>query len=472
MFRLFLAASMHMCAWLATASLVITPFLSTVPQVRAAPRAESPSPLSSAIKTTEFVFDVQIPRSDISAVVLAYKTRWAENAALIRKSINGVATLGGHISYIEGPSRELVEPIEPAWLLRGENTISFLQNSFGQNPGVEYPRLLVRATNGGGQHTDHVILPKDPSGLPRWRIGATGWSIQMPEVQDEDFQRHELNEPIEIIYPADGAHFGDRALIRGRVRTDAGFTQPLVRVAGRAVPHEFGQFEAIIDRPSNLVASDPWRVLVSVDYVNGKSVRKIVALSRPAESVLDRPAERIVTLGVAQAKAEAFGTRLALASPGEEVQLSVRCNRYLETPAADLGMLNNTSGPCASFEVRRLRGASPTTIGIPALLENLPFGFEPKRSRAFTYDSARHIWLAQADSFVDVENKTTVSTLRDQSVKIVTGVLKLDDNTEIKPEPPTSGHSPTSPKWMCSPVTLRWIRPWYRHRARRAPRCL
>ena len=351
---------------------------------------------------------------------------------LIRKSLNGVASLGGHVSYVESPSHELAEAIEPARLRRGANTIRFLRNSFGQDPEIEYPRMLVRALNREGNSTYHVILPRERDGMPRLRFGATGWSIEMPDLR-EDFQRHEPKEPLDIIYPAAGTHFGDRALIRGRVRTGDGFPRPLVRVAGRAVPHDLGQFEAIVDRPADLAAGESWRIPVSVNYANGTSVQTIVALSKPAALLLDRPAERTLMLDGTRTQAEAFGARLALASPAESVELSVRCNRHLETPAADPDMLNNTFGPCASFEVRRLRGSSPITIGIPALLENLPSGFEPMRSRAFTYDGARQIWLAQADSFVDVENKTTVSTLRDESAKIVTGVLKLDDSADIKP---------------------------------------
>jgi hypothetical protein len=390
--------------------------------------------LPHAVKTTQFVFDLERPISEITGAVLVYRTRWAESPALIRKSVNGIASLGGHVSYVEGPKRELSESIEPARLRRGANVINFLRNSFGQDPGIEHPRLLIRATNRAGESTYHVILPQDRDGMPRWRIGATGGSIQMPDLLDPDFWRHELKEPLEIIYPVDGTHFGDRGLIRGRIRTGAGFTGPLVRVAGRAIANHFGQFEAIVDRPADLAASEAWRIPVSVQYANGTSVQTTVVLSKPAASMLDWPAERILVLDGRQTQGDAFGTRIALADPAEPVEVSVRCNRYLETPAPDPGMLNNTSGPCASFEVRRLRGASPITIGIPALLERLPFGFEPKRSRAFTYDGARQIWLAQADSFVDVENKTTVSTLRDQSAKIVAGVLKLDDNTEIKPQ--------------------------------------
>jgi hypothetical protein len=434
MLRLLCAFSAHVCAWIATAAFTFTPIFSSISQTRAAPPADGPLVLPSTVKPTEFVFDVQLPTSEITGVLLAYRTRWAENPALFRKRINDVVSQGGHVSYVEGASRELSEPIEPAHLRRGANTISFLRNSFGQAPDIEHPRLLVRVTNRANESTYYVILPQDRDGMPRWRIGAAGGAIQMPDLHDADFQRHEPKEPLEITYPADGAYFGDRALISGRVRTSAGFNRPIIRVAGRAVPHNFGQFETIVDRPAELRAGERWRVPVSVDYANGMSIQRFVELSKVAQSVLDRPTERTLVLDAMQAQAEAFGARLALASPSERVELAVRCNRYLETPAADPGMLNNTSGPCASFEVRRLRGASPITIGIPALLDSLPFGFEPKRSRAFTYDGARQIWLAQADSFVDVENKTTVSTLRDQSAKIVTGVLKLDDNTEIKPQ--------------------------------------
>jgi hypothetical protein len=139
------------------AAITFTPIFSTILQTRAALGPDTPSVLPSPVNTAEFVFDLQLPTSEITGAVLAYRTRWAESPALIRKSLNGVASLGGHVSYIEGPSRELSEAIEPARLRRGANAISFLRNSFGQDPEIEHPRLLVRTTNRADEIAPFVV---------------------------------------------------------------------------------------------------------------------------------------------------------------------------------------------------------------------------------------------------------------------------------------------------------------------------
>src|SRR5262245_46626170 len=143
MFRLLCVVSAHACTWVATLAFTFAPILSAISQVRAAPRADSPSVLPSVAKATEFVFDLRLSGAEVTGAVLACRTRWAESPALIRKTLNGVASLGGHVSYVEGPGRELAEAIEPTRLRRGSNTIRFLRNGFGQDPEIEHPRLLV-----------------------------------------------------------------------------------------------------------------------------------------------------------------------------------------------------------------------------------------------------------------------------------------------------------------------------------------
>src|SRR5262245_39053625 len=108
MLRLLCADGGKIFAWLTAPAFTFTPTFLTISQARSAPGGNAPSVLLNLINAAQFIFGPKLPATEITGAAVAYRTRWAESSTVVRKSINGVASLGRHVSYVQGQSREIL----------------------------------------------------------------------------------------------------------------------------------------------------------------------------------------------------------------------------------------------------------------------------------------------------------------------------------------------------------------------------
>jgi RHS repeat-associated protein len=387
------------------------------------------------LQKSYFTFEIAPDFGQVDGAELIYLTPSAQTSAGIRRSINGGAAFGGLLQEASFINREIVEPISAGLLRRGRNSVVFMPNDFGEVPEIKMVRLQLHTIDRFGKRGTQIISPID-TGIERFRRPVNFVPDQRPlEHLVSTIDVKEIpTQVIDIAYPMEGSFFGDRALVRGAIRGDAAKSGFSLTIAGRLVPHEGGTFEAINDRPDVLAAQGAWSVDVAIALPDGRKMSRTVTLTRSEpDAYLSRATEKTVDLGPGRPAETAFGAKIRLASRGEGGQVLVRCNRFVDTPAATEGLLNVTAEPCASYRIQRLGNTGPLAVEIPSRLANLPNGFREKQAKSFRYSEPDRVWIAMAESFVDIDNKSTMTTLRDQTATIVSGVLKDDSAVDRAP---------------------------------------
>lgn len=417
-------------------------FVSNLDVIRSANAASIAHPLTSQkadgspTQLQSFFFNVPIDPAAIERAELVYNAPGARTPAGTRRSINGRAPFGGFLHEDVTGATEVVEPIAADALRHGVNSIVFLPNAYGDASFVQKPRLQVQAVDPSGKLGTQIIQPLGFETDRRLR--AISFSDNSPSI-DRLISAIDVKErrkqTIDISYPVDGSHFGDRALVRGIVHGVVAGAGLRLTIGGRRIPHDLGMFEAIIERPTGVLsqgredAANPtdWSVMVEASFADGRTASRALTFTRPQrEASLSQAPEVTLSLRSDAPFLSAFGAKVGLTEGFQDGQVSVRCNRFTETPESSDGLLNVTMGQCTSYRIQRLGATGPVSVELPARLVNLPRAFESKQARVFSYSERNRVWAALAESVVDVQNSSTVSTLREQSATIVSGVLKDD----------------------------------------------
>lgn len=120
-------------------------------------------------------------------------------------------------------------------------------------------------------------------------------------------------------------------------------------------------------------------------------------------------------------------TGIQLASLGPEINLLVSCHEKTRTHQR----IANVTAGCAAFSIL---SSSPVSLSIPYDTSKLPEGVDEGEIRIFKETEVASTGpMAPIDSYLDQQNKTTITTFSEQSGRFITGVLKPGERPEKAP---------------------------------------
>lgn len=378
---------------------------------------------------TEIAFDVPTNISEIIGARLYYSTLGASNSTGLRRSVNGSLPFGGYVDAQNERENRITDDLDPRLVKKGANIIHFTTGDNSVRPSVYNATVLLFGKDSSGNISARWIEPR-LSLTNSLFTRATYLRNYADDLDGLNIPLTDRSTKIKIIYPVDGSYFGSRALIRGRVTAGVD-TRTSIRIGNQVVANSAGEFEAIVDRPEG--SGGPWKVDVDAQIEGGKSAHTTVVLNMPRPAfLLSAPRKSTVSLRPGGSEATAFGLKVSLIE-GDPQGITVRCNRAVESPAVDGGIISTVVGECTSYRLRRKEHGGRIRIAIPSSITRLPPGSDGSRGQLFKYDETETRWASLANSFVDIENKSTVGTLRDQTGTFVSGTIKLDNKYLAEP---------------------------------------
>ncbi|HMB53430.1 MAG TPA: SpvB/TcaC N-terminal domain-containing protein, partial [Thermoanaerobaculia bacterium] len=369
-----------------------------------------------------FTLHLDADPSSLGRAYLSYRVDGLADGAAAARSLNGLPPTGG-FAAAGAAEAVVVEEIDPRWLRRGDNTLTFTATAGGSPPSVptDLRWLLSRGAAGGGA-TYEVREPRllltagkaTAAAAPRLVVSLLRGEERGAYLRGFLAPHPTVGEAAELF--VDGRH-----------------------VAGALAAGD-GGFEVYVPRGDSGTA--PQRVEVEVVFADGSRLtRRWLAGRRVAGAAAGRAAATELRVAPGEEKAlELDGARLVVdrRAVGREVKLSMRALAGHQVPPMNGGMYNVTA-PHAGLRMgpHGMRFARPVRFEIPFAPELLPQGTTAEDVRTFYFDEASGRWVALPRLTVDAAAGRVVSAT-DHFTDFVNAVLVAPD------EPAAPGFAPNS----------------------------
>ena len=290
-------------------------------------------------------------------VWLKYELDGVQDYTAVSRSVNDQFAAGGYLVKKRQGWALQKERLSTSWLKKGDNIIRF-------------------------------TLPE-----------AAGYSYRIKNLSIE-IAAPEANESSVIITQPTADYYDNKGYIRGFIK-GAGRSKATVTVDGKAARVWKGAFEAVVNRPADVMGN--WQSLIEVRYADGSKKTQMVqfaeekkadyhfaltnGISHTQKLILQNQAAALSVAGAAITIPK--GALVSTAT------VSVTTLRFVDIPALDAGMINVTRGAAGyRFLPHGTLFSKEARLALDYEAGKIPDGYTARDIRTYYFDEKKGHWIA------------------------------------------------------------------------------